>query len=135
MPAVASSTPRIKSGTNQFHGTLWEFFRNSALDATQWEPTQNAKKFPFKQNQFGAAAGGPIIKNKLFIFGDYQGFRSSAPASTDYATVPTDLMRSSGFTDFSELLSQGIRSRIRLPDSLSPATSSPSRSILRRWIT
>ncbi len=98
----------IKSGTNQWHGTLWEFFRNSALDATQWEPVQNAKKFPFHQNQFGAAVGGPIMKNKLFIFGDYQGFRSSAPASTDYATVPTNLMRSSGYTNFSELLGQGI---------------------------
>jgi hypothetical protein len=94
----------IKSGTNQWHGTLWEFFRNSALDATQWTPEQNAKKFPFHQNQFGAAAGGPIIKDKLFVFGDYQGFRSSAPASTDYATVPTNLMRSSGYTNFSELL-------------------------------
>ncbi len=98
----------IKSGTNQWHGTLWEFFRNSALDATQWEPVQNATKFPFHQNQFGAAVGGPIIKNKLFIFGDYQGFRSSAPASTDYATVPTLVMRNSGYTDFSELLSEGI---------------------------
>ena len=93
----------IKSGTNEWHGTLWEFLRNSALDATQWTPQQNAKKFPFKQNQFGAAVGGPIIKNKLFIFGDYQGFRASAPASTDYATVPTALMRSSGYTNFSEL--------------------------------
>ena len=99
----------IKSGTNQWHGTLWEFFRNSALDATQWEPVQNATKFPFHQNQFGAAVGGPIIKNKLFIFGDYQGFRSSAPASTDYATVPTNLMRSSGYTNFSELLGEGIQ--------------------------
>lgn len=99
----------IKSGTNQIHGTLWEFLRNSALDATQWEPVPNAKKLPFKQNQFGADAGGPIIKNKLFIFGDYQGFRSSAPVSTDYATVPTDLMRSSGYTNFSELLSEGIQ--------------------------
>ena len=99
----------IKSGTNQIHGTLWEFFRNSALDATQWQPEQNATKFPFHQNQFGAAAGGPIIKDKLFIFGDYQGFRSSAPAPTSYVTVPTNLMRSSGFTDFSELLGEGIQ--------------------------
>jgi hypothetical protein len=94
----------IKSGTNVWHGTLWEFLRNSVLDATQWTPQQNAKKFPFKQNQFGAAVGGPIIENKLFIFGDYQGFRASAPASTDYATVPTALMRSSGYANFSELL-------------------------------
>jgi outer membrane receptor protein involved in Fe transport len=98
----------IKSGTNAWHGTLWEYFRNSALDATQWQPVQNAKKDLFHQNQFGAAVGGPIIKNKLFIFGDYQGFRSSAPGSTDYATVPTALMRSSGYKDFSELLGQGI---------------------------
>ncbi len=98
----------IKSGTNQIHGTLWEFFRNSALDATQWEPTPNAKKLPFKQNQFGAAAGAPIIKDKLFIFGDYQGFRSSYPVSTDYATVPTDVMRASGYRNFSELLGSGI---------------------------
>ena len=109
----------IKSGTNQFHGTVWEFLRNSALDATQWEPVPNAKKLPFKQNQFGAAAGGPIIKNKLFIFGDYQGFRSSAPVSTDYATVPTDLMRSSGFTNFSELLGS------RYPDHTNPITGPP----------
>jgi Carboxypeptidase regulatory-like domain len=99
----------IRSGTNQWHGTLWEFFRNSALDATTWQPQQDAKKFPFHQNQFGAAAGGPIIKDKLFIFGDYQGFRSSAPVSTSYVTVPTTLMSSSGFTNFSELLSEGIQ--------------------------
>ena len=99
----------IKSGTNQIHGDVWEFFRNSALDATQWEPVQNAKKLPFKQNQFGGTVGGPVIKNKLFFFGDYQGFRSSYPVSTDYATVPTTLMRSSGYRNFSELLGEGIQ--------------------------
>ena len=99
----------MKSGTNQIHGAVWEFLRNSALDATQWEPVPNAKKLPFKQNQFGAEAGAPIIKDKLFIFGDYQGFRSSAPVSTDFATVPTNLMRSSGYHNFSELLGSGIQ--------------------------
>jgi hypothetical protein len=94
----------IKSGTNQWHGVLWEFFRNSALDATPWQPQKNAVKPLFHQNQFGAAGGGPLIKGKLFIFGDYQGFRASQPASTDYATVPTNLMRSSGYHNFSELL-------------------------------
>ncbi len=93
----------IKSGTNQFHGTFFEYLRNSALDATPWTSQANAKKLPFKQNQFGAAIGGPIIKNKLFIFGDYQGLRSSQPNSTDYTTVPTVLMRSSGFTNFSQI--------------------------------
>lgn len=94
----------IKSGTNAIHGSVFEFLRNSALDATPWTPQQNAKKFPFKQNQFGGTIGAPIIRNKLFVFGDYQGLRSSQPASTDYVTVPTELMRSSGFTNFSELL-------------------------------
>jgi Carboxypeptidase regulatory-like domain len=98
----------IKSGTNQIHGTVYEFFRNSALDATAWQPVQNAKKFPFHQNQFGGSAGGPIIKNKLFIFGDYQGFRSSFPLPTDYASVPTVNERNSGFTNFSDTLSSGI---------------------------
>jgi hypothetical protein len=93
----------IKSGTNQFHGTFFEYLRNSALDATPWTSQANAKKLPFKQNQFGAAIGGPIIKNKLFIFGDYQGLRSSQPNTTDYTTVPTQLMRSSGFTNFSQI--------------------------------
>jgi outer membrane receptor protein involved in Fe transport len=93
----------IKSGTNQFHGTFFEYLRNSALDATPWTSASNAQKLPFKQNQFGAAIGGPIIKNKLFIFGDYQGLRASQPNTTDYATVPTDLMRSSGFTNFSQV--------------------------------
>ena len=94
----------MKSGTNQIHGSVYEFIRNSALDAIPWTTQLNPKKLPFKQNQFGASLGAPIIKNKLFIFGDYQGLRNSQPASTDYATVPTALMRSSGFTNFSELL-------------------------------
>src|ERR1035438_2369346 len=80
----------------------------SALDATAWEPVQNAKKFPFHQNQFGGSAGAPIIKNKLFIFGDYQGFRSSFPLPTDYASVPTLNERNSGFTNYSDTLSSGI---------------------------
>ena len=116
----------IKSGTNQIHGDVYEFFRNSALDATQWEPVQNAKKLPFKQNQFGGTVGGPVIKNKLFFFGDYQGFRSSYPVSTDYATVPTNLMRSSGYRDFSELLGQGIVIRDPITGIAFPGNIIPS---------
>ena len=98
----------IKSGTNQIHGTVYEFFRNSALDARAWTTATNPKKNPFHQNQFGGSAGAPIIKNKLFIFGDYQGFRSSFPLPTDYASVPTVNERNSGFTNFSDTLSSGI---------------------------
>ncbi len=113
----------IKSGTNQFHGTFFEYLRNSALDATPWTSQANAKKLPFKQNQFGAAIGGPIIKNKLFIFGDYQGLRSSQPNTTDYTTVPTTLMRSSGFTNFSQIATPIIdpMTGLQFPGNIIPA--------------
>src|SRR5580692_3369337 len=72
--AVLNAT--IKSGTNQFHGSAWEFFRNDRLDAADYfEDAQNIPKGELRQNQFGVAAGGPIIKNKIFIFGDYEGLR------------------------------------------------------------
>jgi Carboxypeptidase regulatory-like domain/TonB dependent receptor-like, beta-barrel len=66
-----------KSGTNQFHGSLFEFFRNNALDAARWEANAFAggKKDPFKRNQFGGSFGGPIIKDRTFFFGSYEGLR------------------------------------------------------------
>ncbi|MBZ5636441.1 MAG: TonB-dependent receptor [Acidobacteriia bacterium] len=69
----------IRSGTNDLHGTIYEFLRNSELDASNFFANKNGLKKPFRQrNQFGAAAGGPIIKNKTFIFGDYEGLRDAA---------------------------------------------------------
>ena len=66
----------IKSGTNELHGSLFEFLQNTDLNANRWENNLAVTRAaPLKQNQFGVAAGGPIIKNKLFIFGDYQGTR------------------------------------------------------------
>ncbi|MBV8436415.1 MAG: carboxypeptidase regulatory-like domain-containing protein, partial [Silvibacterium sp.] len=70
--AVLNAT--IKSGTNQIHGTVWEFFRNDVLDAADWfENNAGIKKGELRWNQFGGSIGGPIIKNKIFYFGDYQG--------------------------------------------------------------
>src|SRR5712672_1307954 len=67
-----------KSGTNQFHGDAYEFFRNDKLDAANFfENANGLKKGSFRQNQFGVAAGGPIRKDKLFVFGDYEGLRRS----------------------------------------------------------
>jgi outer membrane receptor protein involved in Fe transport len=64
-----------RSGTNQFHGDAYEFFRNSALDARSFfDP---AKIPPFRRNQYGASAGGPIQKGRTFVFGDYEGIRQS----------------------------------------------------------
>jgi hypothetical protein len=67
-----------RSGTNQFHGSVYEFLRNSALDASSFFDNSNGvPKPPFRQNQFGVSGGGPIRKDRTFIFGDYEGVRRS----------------------------------------------------------
>ena len=101
--AVLNAT--IKSGTNAWHGAGWEFFRNDKLDAADYfERVGNTtKKGELRLNQFGVAIGGPVIKNKVFIFGDYEGLRRRQ-GSPHTGSVPTNLERSSGYTDFTELL-------------------------------
>jgi len=84
--AVVNAT--IKSGTNSFHGTLFEFLRNDVLDARGYFEPSDDKKAPFRQNQFGFTFGGPIIHNKLFFFTDYQGTRIGTSVTT-ISTVPT----------------------------------------------
>ncbi|MEI9974950.1 MAG: carboxypeptidase regulatory-like domain-containing protein [Ignavibacteriota bacterium] len=70
--AVVNAT--IKSGANQFHGELWEFLRNTKLNAVGFfKPLSGT--LPFNQNQFGGAFGGPVKKDKTFFFADYEGFR------------------------------------------------------------
>ena len=101
--AVLNAT--IRSGTNQFHGAAWEFFRNDKLDAADWfEDNQGIKKGEFRQNQFGGSIGGPIIKDKLFIFGDYEGLRRVQGTALT-GTVPTAIETSSGFTNLSDVIS------------------------------
>ena len=96
--AVLNAT--IKSGTNSIHGAAWEFFRNDKLDAGDWF---NGKG-ELRLNQFGASVGGPIIKNKLFFFGDYEGKRRVQGNSSGILSVPTAKERSSGYTDLTDLL-------------------------------
>src|SRR6267378_4013251 len=67
------------SGTNQLHGDLFEYLRNSALDAKNFF---EEKKGPFKRNQFGGTLGGPLKKDKMFVFGNYEGFRQRLAQST-----------------------------------------------------
>lgn len=87
-----------KSGTNQFHGSAFEFFRNGALNARNFFADRHDM---IKRNQFGGTLGGPIVKDKLFFFGSYQGtiLRSVSGAST--AIMPTESQRTG---DFSNLL-------------------------------
>jgi hypothetical protein len=102
--AVLNAT--IKSGTNSVHGAAWEFFRNDKFDAADWfEDNNGVKKGELRQNQFGVSIGGPIIKNKLFIFGDWEGKRRVQGTSFT-STVPTAKERSSNYTDLSDILSQ-----------------------------
>jgi Carboxypeptidase regulatory-like domain/TonB dependent receptor len=104
---VVTST---KSGTNDYHGSAFWFNRNKELNAENFftsGPTPG-----FVRNQFGGDVGGPVIKNKLFFFGGYQGLRQSVPSGPSYATVPTDLMRTG---DFSELLNPADITGLTLP--------------------
>jgi Carboxypeptidase regulatory-like domain/TonB-dependent Receptor Plug Domain len=75
-----------KSGTNKFHGSVYEYFRNDVLDANNYFAT--GPKAELRQNQFGASVGGPIVKDKTFFFGDYEGFRQ-VTGTTFVSTVPT----------------------------------------------
>ncbi|MDM7921913.1 MAG: carboxypeptidase regulatory-like domain-containing protein, partial [Pyrinomonadaceae bacterium] len=89
-----------KSGRNDFYGSAFLFVRNDNLDA---RPTFNNDKSEFRRGQFGGTVGGPIWKDKLFFFGDYEGLRQFLPFGQETATVPTARMRTG---DFGELPQQ-----------------------------
>jgi hypothetical protein len=97
-----------RSGTNAFHGSAYEFFRNSALDARNFfeDPTQ--PKAPFRRNQFGGTIGGPIVKDRTFFFADYEGNRQSKGiANVDF--VPSQDARN------------GILGGVPIPGGVDPA--------------
>jgi hypothetical protein len=99
----------LKSGTNQFHGSVFEFLRNSALDAKNFFDPATGPTPPFKQNQFGAAVGGPVElphyngKNRTFFFIDYQGTRIRT-AHTFLATLAPLAWRTGNFSGFNPVL-------------------------------
>src|SRR6266536_883812 len=109
--AVLNAT--LKSGTNQFHGDVWEFFRNDKLDARDFfEHNCNAgtctpaKKGELRWNQFGGTIGGPVLKNKVFFFGDLQLWRLRQ-GQPQLGSVPTAAERTSGFTNLQDLIQPG----------------------------
>ena len=87
-----------RSGTNQLHGSVYEFLRNSALDSPGY--FDGGVSPPFRRNQFGASAGGPIRKDRTFIFGDYEGIRQSLGTTTS-SGVPSANARQ-GILEFSD---------------------------------
>ncbi|MGA2427119.1 MAG: TonB-dependent receptor [Candidatus Acidiferrum sp.] len=104
MGGIVSAT--IKSGTNSFHGDIWEFFRNDVLNANSWSNNFNdLPKAKLRWNMFGGTLGGPILKNKLFFFVDYQGQRFDTPTSSTPETVFTSAERTG---DFSALCPAGF---------------------------
>jgi hypothetical protein len=103
-----------KSGTNEFHGSAFEFYRHEKFDARNTFSVGDKPRY--RQNQFGGVFGGPIIKGKTFFFGDYAGLRQKQ-GMTFVSSVPTAKMRAG---DFSEV-SAAIYDPFRLP---LPATSS-----------
>jgi hypothetical protein len=100
-----------KSGTNQWHGSAYEFLRNDKLDARNYFAPLNFPKPAYRQNQFGATFGGKIIENKLFFFTNYEGYRRRQER-TQVGTVPTLAMRRGDFS--------GVR------DIFDPATTRPA---------
>jgi len=103
--AVVNAT--IKSGTNSIHGDAFEFFRNDKLDAADWfeDNSSTPVKGEYRFNQFGGTIGGPIIKNKVFFFGDYQGTRRVQGTSFT-STVPTANEQKSNFQNLQDILVQ-----------------------------
>ena len=102
----------IKSGANDFHGTAFEFLRNDKLNANNWgrnwslaaDPrTGKAPRSPIRWNEFGGTFGGPIKKDKIFFFGDYQGIRRYTPAAVNtFNVIPAEFRNG----DFSRLLTE-----------------------------
>jgi len=96
----------LKSGTNSYHGDVWEFIRNDKLNANSWSNNfSGTPRDKLRWNMFGGTLGGPVIKNKLFFFVDYQGQRFDHPSSTGFITAYTTAERSG---DFSALCAAGF---------------------------
>jgi hypothetical protein len=100
-----------RSGTNQFHGSAYEFLRNSALDARNFFDSSTIP--PFKRNQFGASAGGPLRKDRTFIFAAYEGIRQSL-GITSVVTVPSPAARVGNLSTGTVTVSPGAQGYLRL---------------------
>ena len=108
-----------KSGTNEFHGAAWEFLRNDVLDARNFFLPANQKIASLRRNQFGLAAGGPIAKNRTFIFGNYEGTRLRQGFFRS-GVVPTPAERAGDLSSFNKTLIDPI-TRQPFPGNIIPA--------------
>jgi hypothetical protein len=109
-----------RAGTNTFHGAVYWFIRNDAFDAKN---AFDAEKLPYHLNQFGGSIGGPIIRNKLFFYANYEGGRQIISPSANFSTVPTDAERAG---DFSGPLPGNVSPVIYDPSTFNPVTLTES---------
>ncbi len=108
----------LKSGTNQFHGAAYEFFRNRRLDARNFFAPPTEKSPQYQRNQFGASVGGPLVRNRTFFFGDYEG-RRLREGVTLITNVPTELERVGDFSH-SNLLAIDLFTQLPFADNVIP---------------
>jgi hypothetical protein len=103
-----------KSGTNQFRGTAWNYLRNEALNANGWERNYLGQPRPmYRYNYFGGNLGGPIRRNKLHFFYNYEYFKQTTPSNTTLARMPTAAERNGDFSQ--TLLANGVKPIIYQP--------------------
>ncbi len=114
------------SGSNQFHGSAYEFFRNSALDARNY--FDQAAIPPFQRNDFGLAAGGPVLKDKLFAFANYEGYRQHLGLS-DVTFVPDAAARAAAVPAVQPLLALWPTGTVELGSGIAEAFSNPLQRI------
>ncbi|HUI56791.1 MAG TPA: carboxypeptidase regulatory-like domain-containing protein [Bryobacteraceae bacterium] len=122
-----------KSGSNAFHGSLFEFLRNDKLNANVWTPGGTLTKAPLHRNQFGGTAGGPIQHDKTFFFATYSGLRQITSTLLNTAVVPTALERTG---DFSQSKVQPIdpTTKAPYPGGKIPSLDPTAQNIINKYI-
>lgn len=124
-----------KSGTNELHGSLFEFFRHDKLNAARWTPGASGLKDPLERHQFGATAGGPWRKDRVFFFGSYSGLRQDTSIFRNSAVVPTDLERAGNFSQSARKPVDPVTRQPFAGDIIPVAQFDPvARRILEEWI-
>jgi hypothetical protein len=133
--AGATTSVVSRSGSNQFHGTLYEFLRNDRFDARN---VFSEKVEPLEQNQFGATIGGPITRDRILFFGYYEGFRNKQGLTTT-ATVPTAQERQGDFSALGQPLLNLAAGGVPFPGNRipEPLINAVARNVLTsiRWGT
>ncbi|MBS1855992.1 MAG: TonB-dependent receptor [Acidobacteria bacterium] len=121
----------IKSGTNEFHGNVFEYFRNDKLNANNWARNwtvgQNFRS-PIRWNQFGGTFGGPIKKDKLFFFADYQGLRRATPPSVSATVLMPAAWRQGDFSNLLDPKYSGVAAGIPLYNPYSENAATGARA-------